>query len=149
MCVLNYLTHLIIASSMVKSSYSRRCVYMFYHPPAHAVCPNNELVVFQLRTVTAPDLGSVADITTILALPPHLFQPYYGYLFTPPPGLISYCYPIFQPFVPFLSLFTPASTYPHLFWLWRYRPPGRSPHPLDSTARLQFLPIPVGSRSYS
>ena len=74
------------------------------------MCPNNEVVVFQPRTVTAPDLGSVSSINNFLALLPHLFQPYSGFLLSPPPETISYHFPIFHPLMLLLSLFAPIST---------------------------------------
>ena len=76
------------------------------------MCPNNEVVVFQPRTVTAPDLGSVSSINNFLALLPHLFQPYSIFLFFPPPEPISYHFPIFQPLMLLLSLFAPISIPP-------------------------------------
>ena len=87
------------------------CVYVWvcYWPPVHVLCQNHEVVVFQPQTVTAPYLGSVANITTILALLPNLFQSCSGYSFSPLPGHISYCSPIFHPSTPLLSLFLPAS----------------------------------------
>ena len=48
------------------------CMCVFYRPPILAVCPNHEAVVFQPWTMTAPDLVCVSNITTILALRPHL-----------------------------------------------------------------------------
>ena len=60
------------------------CVCVCYRPPFHAVCPNHEVVLFQPRTVTASDLGYVANIATILALPSHLFQLCSGSFFLPP-----------------------------------------------------------------
>ena len=60
-------------------------VFMCYRPPVHVVCPNDEVVVFQTQTVNAPDLRSIANITTIISLPPHLFQPWSVFLFNPPP----------------------------------------------------------------
>ena len=87
-------------------------VCVFCQTPVHAVYLNHEVVAFQTRTVTTPDLGSVANITTILYLPPCLFQPCSGSSFPPPPGPISYLSPIFHPSMPLLSLFAPASTLP-------------------------------------
>ena len=42
------------------SSYCCCCCCCWYFPPVHRVCPNYEVVGFQLRTLTTPDLGSVA-----------------------------------------------------------------------------------------
>ena len=53
-------------------------VCVCYRPPVRVVCPNHEVVVFQPWTVTAPDLGSVTNITTIPSLPPQLLQPCSG-----------------------------------------------------------------------
>ena len=40
------------------------CKVLFYFiPPVCTMCPNHEVVVFQPRTGTAPDLGSVANYT--------------------------------------------------------------------------------------
>ena len=76
-----------------------------HRPPVHAVCLNHEVVVFQPRTVTAPDLVSVSNAYTYSSLlPPHLFQPCSGYPFLPPPVPISYRPPIFHPSTPLLSL---------------------------------------------
>ena len=36
------------------------------------VCLNDEVVVFQPRTVTPPHLGSVANVTTFIYIPPAL-----------------------------------------------------------------------------
>ena len=83
------------------------CVHVCvcYRPPVRLVCTNHDVVVFQPQKVTAPDWGSVANITTILALPPHLFQPCYVYSFPPHPGPISYRFPIFYPLTTVISLF--------------------------------------------
>ena len=62
---------------------------MCYRPPVHVVCPNDEVVVFQTQTVNAPDLRSIANITTIISLPPHLLQQCYGSSL-PPPGTHYY-----------------------------------------------------------
>ena len=88
------------------------CVCVCYRPLVRAVYPNHEVVVFQPRTVIVPDLSSVANIATILALLPHLFQPCSGYSFPPLPGTISYRSPIFHLLTPLLSLFAPASPPP-------------------------------------
>ena len=37
------------------------CVCVYFQPPVRAVCPNNEVVVFQTWIGTAPELGSVAN----------------------------------------------------------------------------------------
>ena len=90
------------------------CVFLcvFYRSPVCAVCPNHEVVVFQPQTVTAPDLGSVANITTVISLPPCMSQLRSGSLFSPPPIPIYYRSPIFQPPTTLISLFTHASTPP-------------------------------------
>ena len=38
-------------------------VYVYFWPPVRTVCPNHDVVVFQPRTGTAPDLVSVANYT--------------------------------------------------------------------------------------
>ena len=110
------------------------CVCVCHHPPVRAVCPNHEVAVFQPGTVNARVVVSVANITTILALPSHLFQPCSVSLFPPPHGLISYFSPIFHPLTPILSLFAPASPIPFL--------PGRGAtvH-LDSTPTCRLPPL--------
>ena len=49
------------------------CVCVFvcvcHWPPVRAVCPNHEVAVFQHRTVTAPDLGSITNAYTY-SIPP-------------------------------------------------------------------------------
>ena len=85
---------------------------MCYWTLVQTVCPNHEVVVLQPLTVTAPYLGSIDNITTILSLQTHLFPPNSASLFTSPPGHISYLSPIFQPSTPRLSLFVPAYTPP-------------------------------------
>ena len=68
------------------------CVCVFW-PPARPVCPNHELVEFEPRTVTGPDLGSVANTYTIFLSPcptcsnrvlDHLFPSPWAYLLPPP-----------------------------------------------------------------
>ena len=48
-----------------------------YRPLVCVVCPNHEVMVFQPQTVTATDLWSIANIITIIAILPQLFQPCY------------------------------------------------------------------------
>ena len=119
-----------------------------YRPPVHTVCLNHELVVFQPWKVSSLYLGSVSDITTILALPPHLFWPCSISSFNPPPGPISYRSPIFHLSTPLLSLFSPTSTPSHITQAWRDRTPGRRPHPPASTDRLRFPPMPFAPTSF-
>ena len=99
--------------------------------------------------MTAPDLGSVANIITILALPPQLFQLCSGYLFNPTPGPISYYSPIFHLSTSLISLFAPASTPLHHARARSDRPPGRLPHQKASTARLSSPPMSGGPMSSS
>ena len=42
----------------------------FYWPPVREVCPNYEVVMFQPRTGTPPDLGSVANCYVAIILIP-------------------------------------------------------------------------------
>ena len=86
------------------------CVFLCvcYQPSVRAVCQNHEVVVFQPWTATAPDLGSVANITTFIYLTSLLFQTCSGSFSLPPPRPISYFSPIFHPSKPLLSLFSPA-----------------------------------------
>ena len=59
------------------------CVCVCNRLPVQQVCTNYEVVVFQPRTVTPPYLGSFAYCYTFkLGLPPHLFLPFYGELFS-------------------------------------------------------------------
>ena len=41
------------------------CVCVCYWPPVREVCPNYDAVMFQPRTVTPPQLGSVAIVTPL------------------------------------------------------------------------------------
>ena len=122
-------------------------MFVFYRSPVCAVIPNHEVVVFQPRTVTAPDLGYVANITTILSLPLYLFHPCSGSLFTPPSGSISYYSPIFIRLHHFSLSFYLLPSPPHLAWARNDRPPGRLPHPPASTSRLRFPHMTGGPRS--
>ena len=90
------------------------CVCVCCRTPDRPVFPNNEVVEFQPRTVTSPDLGSVAKAYTIFLSPRpicsnrvlnHLFPSPWDYLLFPPP--------IFHPSTPLLSLFAPASPPPY------------------------------------
>ena len=92
------------------------CVCVCYRPPVRAVCPNHEVVMFQPPTVTAPDLGSVANITTIISLQTHLLQPCSGYSFPLLPRPISYRSPILHLLMPLISLFEPAYPLPPPSW---------------------------------
>ena len=72
------------------------CVCLCNRPTALAMCSNNEVEVFQNCTRTALRSGSVASYNFILALPPHLIQPFFWiFLFLssilPPPQSISVC----------------------------------------------------------
>ena len=51
---------------------------LFVWPPARAVWPNYEVVMFQPWSGTVPGLGSVASVTSELT-PPHICQLQYGY----------------------------------------------------------------------
>ena len=128
--------------------YIPNCVFvcMCYRPPVRAVCSNHEVVVFQPRTVTDPYLGSVANITTIIALMPHLFQPCSGSL-SPPLDLSPIAPPYFTHRCHFFLSLHPLYPTPHLARSWSDRPPGRPPHPLTSTACLKLLPMTGGPRS--
>ena len=89
------------------------CGCMWYRPSVRVMCPNHEVVVFQPQTVSTLDLCSVSNITAILALPSHLFQPCSGYSFSPLPGPISYLSTIFHTFTPSIFLFVLASHPPY------------------------------------
>ena len=90
------------------------CVYVCvcYQSPVRAVCQNHEVVVLQPWTVTASDLGSVANITTIISLQTHLLQSCSGYTFPLLPRPISYRSPILHLLMPLISLFEPAYPLP-------------------------------------
>ena len=124
------------------------CVFLCvcYQPSVRAVCQNHEVVVFQPWTATAPDLGSVANITTFIYLTYLLFQTCSGSFSLPPPRPISYFSPIFHPSKPLLSLFSPAFP-PHLPRVRSDHPPGCYPRPPASTACLHFPPSSGGPRS--
>ena len=47
------------------------CCCCWYWPPVYGVCPNCEVVEFQPRTLTTPDLGSVTYCYVHLLEPPH------------------------------------------------------------------------------
>ena len=123
---------------------------MCYCSPVRTVRPNHEVVVFQPRIVTAPDLGSVSNIINILSLPPACSNHIMDLIPLPPPLYLS---PISTP--PFtrrcrlyLSMH-PLLPPPPLSRAQRDLSPGRHPHPPASAAPMCFPPMPVGPRSPS
>ena len=54
------------------------CVCVCYWPPVREIFPNHEVMIFQPRTLTTPDLGSVAYCYIAYLLNPShpLFLPY-------------------------------------------------------------------------
>ena len=104
------------------------CCCCCYWPTFREVCPNYEVVVFQPRTLTTPDLSSVAYC-------------YVAHLLNPPHTLLL------QSDVP------PPQTLPSVLVTYRsIQPPGRPPSPSQHTEKL-CLPFPhpllIEADSYS
>ena len=72
------------------------CVCVCCWPPARPVCPNHEVVEFLPRTVTDPDLGSVANAYNISIPPAPPVPTMFWIVFSPPPRPISYRPSIFH-----------------------------------------------------
>ena len=101
--------------------------------------------MLQPRAMTSLNLGSVYNITTILSLLSHLFQPCSGSWFPPPLDLSPTAHPYFTHRRRF-SLSLHPLLLPHLSWEKSDRPHGRLPHLLASTAHLCFPPMWGGPR---
>ena len=71
-------------------------MFVYFCPPVRMLSPNNEVVVFQLLTGTAPDLGSVANYTYYSIPPaPPVSTFFLGLLISPlylnaPPSLVYF-----------------------------------------------------------
>ena len=70
------------------------CVYVYFRPPVHAGFLNDEVVVLQPRTGTAPDLGSIANYA-FYSKPPTppvsaVFMDILFPLYTNPPSSVSF-----------------------------------------------------------
>ena len=131
------LQHINSVVQLACKNFYRRYIGVCYQPPVRVVCPNHEVVVFQTQTVDAPDLYSVANINTIIALPPHLIQPCSGYPPPPSPRNIYYYSPIFHPSILILYFFENDPP-PHLDWAQINLPPGRRLYLPEYTAFMRF-----------
>ena len=121
-----------------------------YRPPAHTVCLNHEVVEFQPRTVTAPDLVSGANAYTY-SIPPSppvitvfcvIVSPSpRAYILLPPPSCTRQLR---------FSLYLRTRFYlPHITRVRSDRPPGRRLCLPASTACMCFAPMPAVPRSSS
>ena len=84
------------------------CVCVCCQPEVYPVCPNHEVLEFQHRTVTGPDLGYFANAYTIFLSPCHTCSNHILYRFILLTGPISYRPPPprFHPLTSLLSIFT-------------------------------------------
>ena len=102
-------------------------------PSAHDLCPNNEVMMFQPWTGTSTDVGSVAIVNLLLVSPTPPVSTVL-WIFFPPPGTQSYRPPICYRSTPLHFCILHPLLPPHLSGVRSVRPPGRCPHPMDSTA---------------
>ena len=109
------------------------CVCVCFRLPVCTVCLNHEVVVFQPRTETAPELRSVANYTFIITLPPHLFQPVFWVFSFPPSMLLA---PIRSVCCRFPYHLNPLPTSSPSA---KRRPLGRRPHLPPASLRISSL----------
>ena len=104
------------------------CVCVYFRPPDRPIFPNNEVVNFQPRTVTDPDLGSVSNAYTTSTPPTHPPVPtVFWIVFFPSPRTYLLSTPHISPVnADSLSIFTHFYP-PHLARLRSDCPPGSPP----------------------
>ena len=111
---------------------------LYFQPPDRVVCPNHEVVMFQPRTGTAPDLGSIDNFTFYNSPPAPPVSTNFLDIFLPPP--LS-CRPTISSVFghhPYILHLLPTS-YPGA----KRRPPGRRPYPPPASLhRSSLCPAP-------